>query len=374
MQGGLAAAKRDGGSDGKATRREVTKQLRTLLDSLCAAMHPAPLFAALKATAEDSKDRTARAALRTFSSAAEALPRPLDDATAAAAAALAASAADLTAPASSAGAAAAPAATRHAAAHAVDAAAGAVAGAACAAELARCAAPLAACAADAAAGAAVRAAALGALARVTYAAGPAAVPHVPAAAEAVLACAEESLSDTSGDAETELKLAGALAALRSFVTTLPGMFSPYLPRTLAALYHPAALKPSNGLCRVAAAEARAALPQSVEFRLLLPALTQQVAAAERAGTEPLVATLGLLCAALDKMKITEVEPFVEAVAELILGVLDLRGRGAGELAIGDIEAAASKVSFVLRMHADDVLLQVQLCLCACFAWCWRVVN
>lgn len=335
VQEGLAVSKRDGM---KARHREVARQVRVLLDALCGAMDPAPLFAALKATADDSKDRTARAALRTFTAAAAALPRPLSDATASAAAALAVSAAGLAAPAGGGA-----AATRQAAALAVDAAGAAVAGRACAAEVARCVPALAACAADAEAPAAVRAAALGGLARVVTAAGPAAVVHVPAAADAVLACTDECLAADTGSADVELNLAGALAAVRSFVTKLPGIFSPYLPRTLAALYHPAVLNPASTMCRAVAADARSALAESVEFRLLLPALTQQVATAERAGTAPLVATMGLLSDALGKMKVAEVAPFVDAVVELILGVLDVRGRGDGELAVAEVEAAAAKV-------------------------------
>lgn len=320
----------------------MAKSLRALLESLCGTMLPAPLFAALQAATDDATDRTARAALRTFATAAARLPRPLDDATAAAAVALAARAAGLATPAAPADAAPA-AATRQAAALAVDAAAAAAVGTAAAADLASCVPPLAACATDAAAGAAARAAALGALARVTYAAGPAAVPHVPEAAAAVLDRADKCLADASGDAAVDIELSGALAALRSFVTTLPGMFSPYLPRALAVLYHSCALAPSNALCRVAAAEARSAIPTAVEFRLLLPALTQQVSAAERSGTKALVATMELLQDAVEKVKVVDMPLHMGAVVEVVLGVLDVRGRGTSGINAAEVEAAACQV-------------------------------
>eukprot|EP00892_Ulva_mutabilis_P002157 jgi/Ulvmu1/11942/UM082_0021.1 len=336
----------------RSTRRAVAKSLRLLLEGLCETMHPAPLFAALQSATEGGADRTARAALRTFTASATGLRRPLDSATADAAVSMAAHAARIAAPGADADAEAG-AATRQAAALAVDAAAAAAAGTAAAAGLAQCAPPLAACAADAAAGAAARAGALGALARVVYAAGPTAVPHMPAAAAAVLGRAEACLAAASGEAGAEIELSGTLAALRSFIATLPGIFSPYLPRALAVLYHPAALAASNALCRAAASEARAAIPAAVEFRLLLPALTQQVAAAESSGTAALVATMDLLREALEKMNVAEAAPHVSAVAEMVLGVLDIRGRAAEGIAVADVEAAACKAMVALVMKLSE---------------------
>lgn len=385
----MQAAKLTEKADPRQTR--CIKLLRTVLTALKEPLQPASLCSGLLECLSEpaQSDCATRTALRTFSSCATMMfsahgareaqgvaPHEAAAQFAARAAEVAATesnesglpSADTQRAAAAAVAAAATAATEAAAAAAAPQAAGvkvAPVAATAAAGLLPCLPHLAAAATSPAG--AVRVASLTAAGSVVVAAGSSAVEHIPAVTEAALKCAEGCLNQTSISAEKEegkeprhaLELTAALETFTALLSTVPGLLFPYLQRILAVLHHPQALVAGgDAVASGVATGARHALTRHIEFRLIVPALNQTLANAEGQGTEALVATMGTLKDAVTNLSHREAVAHVDTVAEVVLKVLDVRGRAC----IAALEFSAAEGSTALDAQAvESATHQVQFC-------------
>ena len=256
-------------------------------------------------------------------------------AAAAAVAAAAAAAAD----------AAAPARSKAAATGAADTASAAAAAAAAAALL-PCLPHLAAAAEDSVA--AVRGVSLTAAGSVAALAGSTAVEHVPAVCTVALNRADVCLHSTEASSTTAAELTAALYTLDTLISTVPGLLFPYLNQILTTLHHPGTLVSADATCAAVATSAREALTQHVEFRLLAPAMLRNLPEEEARGTAALVATVNTLTAGVGALQPSVAVAHVDTVAEVVLTVLDARGRcllaapeaTSTEPSIGSLDAAA----------------------------------
>jgi U3 small nucleolar RNA-associated protein 10 len=232
--------------------------------------------------------------------------------------------------------------------------------------------------------AAVRASALACVAALVGALGTQLISQLPTVAAAVLAAAEAACQqlaaasvqqqqqegsddEEAGDAATgqaALELASALAALESLVRGLGAFLSPYLPRLVQLLVHPAVLGCSTAGAADTAARLRVALPSAVPARLLLEPLAAQwehalglslsdaaLAAAEGAtpaapaevAHQPAAVLLGMVVDLVTGLETKLAAVYYEGVFGLLLKALDTRRRWMeASSSSGDVPAAAGE--------------------------------
>ena len=200
---------------------------------------------------------------------------------------------------------------------------------------------------------AVRASALAALGHMAKAAPSAMVAAVPRIVPAVLdATAAEPLGDENTSAsDPALELTAALGALAAIVRALPGFMSPYLPRIFAALLGRRVTGATDPLTRRAATAILADLPQRVEPRLLVPAMTQQLPAAHADGTAAMVALLGLARDIVRAMAPAAAAAHADTLATFLLSALTARSAQLERVDVDVAEAAALEalVATVLKL-------------------------
>ena len=126
------------------------------------------------------------------------------------------------------------------------------------------------------------------------------------------------------DEDVAMELAAGLVAERELVAVLGPFLSPYLPRLLCTLLHPAALWRGGERCAAEAAAARAALPAHVPARLLLQPLFSCLPAALEGGLRPAAALMQLVALAAGGLPAQVAAAHHEPIFGFLLRALDVR--------------------------------------------------
>eukprot|EP00967_Tisochrysis_lutea_P057298 scaffold72635_cov19-Tisochrysis_lutea.AAC.3 len=195
----------------------------------------------------------------------------------------------------------------------------------------------------------------------------------PDAATASKQQAAEDAEEGGEDAEAAVELAAALSALGALVQKLGPFLSPYLPRLLRALLHPATLArgalggkgaPSAGAAPSAGGEGgtaspsiaaaanavRASLPSCVPARLLLQPLFGCLPHAMAAGgMGPTAALMRMVAAAAAGMEASVAAAHHEAIFGFLLRALDVRHTAPPALRGFEPEAEQAAISALVAL-------------------------
>jgi U3 small nucleolar RNA-associated protein 10 len=200
----------------------------------------------------------------------------------------------------------------------------------------------------------VRGSALASLGRVAKTAPSSMVPNIPLAMPVVLdtldAAAVAAL-EKEGDA---LELTAALSALSVFVSVLPRLLSPYLPRIMELLLGLAETSVSDPIAKRAIHAILSELPIHLEARLLVPALANHMPRALQNGTAALVTLLSLVQNMVRALPSAAVQSHADDLASLTMSALNVRSSQPPGIVVSTAESAAVDTLVALVLKLSEV--------------------